>query len=248
MSKRIHIHIRVLNPVAAAIVGSNEEEMVRLAQAAGPNTDLSFRYTYNAPESIEGDYEDALAVPGTVRAAIEAQQEGADGIVINCTADTGVAACRECVTIPVVAPAQASMHLAAQLAHRFSVLTFLQRTIPRFEEMAWRWGLGHRLSSVRSVEVPVLSVQHDREKLARDLFAAGRLCVEQDGAHALILGCTAFEDVSDLLRLLFDEAGIAVLVLEPYVVAVRQAEALVTMNLSHSKLTYPPPKQFESGP
>jgi allantoin racemase len=236
------VKIRVINPVAAAVGGSNEAEIARLTAAASQQTEISFRYIADGPLSIESDYEDALAVPDTVRAAIEAEQEGMDAVLINCTADTGLAACRECVAIPVVAPSMAAMHLAAQLVHRFSVLTFLDRTIPRFEDMAHRWGLGHKLASVRSVEIPVLSISDDETTLAHDLFDVGQRCVLEDGAHALVLGCTAFELVSAQTRGLFMQANTPVVLLEPYLVALRQAEALVLMGIGHGKLSYPYPK------
>ncbi len=236
--------ILVINPVSGALGGDNEEELRRLAAFGAPGTEPVFQYLQHGPASIESDYEDALATIDTIRIAIEAEHQGAKGIVINCTCDTGLAACREAVSIPVVGTSMASMHLAAQLGHRFSVITFLKRTIPRFEDMAYRWGLGHKLASVRSVEIPLREATHDEEHLAGDLFEAGQACILEDGAHALILGCTAFELVSARLRSMFAEAELPVQLLEPYKIALRQVEGLVSMGLTHSKLTYPLPKKL----
>ncbi len=236
------IKIRVITPVLATGTPADKKETDRLISLAGPNAEVSNVYIRDGPQSIESEYEDALAVPATVEEARRAEREGADAIVLNCTADTGLKPCREVVSIPVVAPSLASMHLAAQLAHRFSVLTFLDRVNERFENMAWRWGLAHKLASVRSVRIPVLALGEDEERLAEMLFEVGRRCYEEDGAHALILGCTDFEEVSGPLRQRFVASDIPMLLLEPYLVSLRQAEALVSMQLSHSKLTYPDPK------
>jgi allantoin racemase len=217
------------------------EELNRITAAASPGTQIEIRFIQVGPIKIDSEYEDALAVPPTVEEAMAAEHEGADAIVINCTADTGLDACRECVSIPVLAPTRAAMHLAAQLSHRFSVLSFLEKVNGRFEDMAWRWGLAHQLASVRSVEVPIMEIGRDRDTLAQDLFAAGLTCYEEDGAHALIMGCTLFESVSDRVKIMFEEAGVPMLVLDPYIISVKQAEGLVRMGISHSKLTYPVP-------
>ena len=165
-----------------------------------------------------------------------------DAFVINCSADTGLAACREAVNIPVVGAAQPAFHLAAQLTHRFSVLSFLERVNQRFEEMAWNWGLAHKLASVRSVEIPLLNFFDEQDVLVQKLFDAGMQCIQEDGAHGLILGCTDFEDVYQPLKEKFQEANVPVVLFQPYVIGVYQAYQLVMMGISQSKLTYPRPK------
>lgn len=217
-----------------------EDDILRLSAAASEHTEVVCRYVDTAPLMIVGEYEDSLAVPGTVAVAVEAEQNGADAVVINCTADTALEACRECLSIPVVAPMLTAMHLGAELAHKFSVLTFSEYTYVRFEEMAWRWGLWHKFASVRSVEIPKSDINIE-DALVDELFNTGLACVEQDSAHALLMGCTQFEMLSQALRERFAAAGIPVLVIEPYLAAFRQAEILVSMGISHSKLTYPVP-------
>jgi allantoin racemase len=192
---------------------------------------VSVRYIKSGKPFIEGDYEDAYAAPGTVEAAVDAQRDGVNAVVINCTADTGYEACREQVSIPVVPPTQAAMHLSVQLAHRFSVLTFSVRTIPRFERLAWKFGLWNRLASVRSVELPLEGMNPQDEGFLEALFLQGKRCVLEDGAHSLIMGCTAFELVSPALREKFRQDGIPILILEPYLVALKTAEALARMGI-----------------
>jgi allantoin racemase len=123
------------------------------------------------------------------------------------------------------------MHLSVQLAHRFSVLTFSVRTIPRFERLAWKFGLWNRLASVRSVELPLEGMNHQDEGLLEALFLQGKRCVQEDGAHSLIMGCTAFELVSPALREKFRQEGMPILILEPYLVALKTAESLARMGI-----------------
>jgi allantoin racemase len=227
------------------VLDGEDKEANRILAFARPGAEISVKYIETGPQVIESEYEDAQAVMATVDEAIKAEKGGADAIVVNCTADTGLAQCRECVSIPVVGPAQSTMHLAAQLAHKFSVLSFLERVNPRFEEMAHRWGLAHKLVSVRSVEIPVSNVMGDKDHLVKMLFDTGMQCYREDSAHGLILGCTFFEAVADGIRMRFKQEGIPMLVLEPLLVAIRQAEILAAMNLGQSKLTYPYPGSLE---
>ena len=227
------------------VQGGEDIEVARILSLTRPGVEINVRYIKTGPEVIESEYEDALAVPATVDEAIRAEKAGADAIVVNCTADTGLVQCRECVAIPVVGPSQSTMHLAAQLAHKFSVLSFLERVNPRFEEMAHHWGFVHKLASVRSVEIPVTQVMGDKEQLVKMLFEAGMQCYREDRAHSLTLGCTLFEAVADGIRERFKQEGVPMLVLEPLLIAIRQAETLAAMKIGQSKLTYPFPSSLK---
>ncbi len=240
MSQR-KIKIRLINPLKGATTGTEKEEETRLASLAGPHTEMSFSVA-KGPPSIESRYEDALATPPTAQACIEAEKEGVDGIIINCTADTGLEVCREVVSIPVVGLSQPAMYLAAQLTHRFSVLTFLDRVNSRFEDWAVQWGMTHKLASVRSVGIPVAELDANRERLAKKLFEIGKRCVLEDGAHGLVLGCGSFEIASPRVRELFAGAKLPVILIEPYPVALHQLEDMILIGISHSKLSYLTPK------
>jgi allantoin racemase len=212
-------------------------------RAAASGIEMAIHVPHVGPSSITSRYEDALAVPQVVKACSRAEQAGADAVVVNCTADTGVEAAREVVSIPVVGVTEAAFHLASQLSHRFSVLTFSERTTTRFEEMALRWGLNHKLASVRSVEIPLYDFAYGanhQSQLVRRLVEAAMRCVQTDGAHLIILGCTAFEMVSEDLTVQFKEECLSIPILQPYLVGLRTAEILVRMGLLYSRLTYPP--------
>lgn len=209
--------------------------------AGSPGTDIVIRLPKGAPTSITSAYEDAVATPGVMAEAQAAEAEGADAVIINCTADTGAAGAREAMSIPVVAVSQAAFHLAAQLADSFSVLTFASRIAPRFFSMAHEWGMGRQLRSVRSVETPLEDI-NDHSALARDLAREATRCVQEDGAHLVILGCTDFELAAGSVRQSLAADGLHVPLLCPFAIGVRQAESLVAMGLSHSALSFPHPR------
>jgi allantoin racemase len=224
--------------------GKLDEARASSIRAAGaPGTEITIRLPHHAPTSITSQYDDARAAPSVLEQVLAAAREGADALVINCTADTAVEAAREAVAIPVVGVSEAAMHLAAQLADRFSVLTFADRIAARFFAMARRLGMAHKLVSVRSVEMPLEEIT-DRGRLAADLAQVATACVREDGAHLIILGCTDFELATLETAAHLRRAGIEVPLLRPFAIGVRQAEMLVDLALSHSKLTYPLPRDL----
>jgi len=194
------------------------------------------------PASIECEYDEALAQPDIVAKALAAEQAGADAVVIDCMGDPGMEAAREVLDVPVFGPCQTSMHVASMLAHRFSVLTVLERLAPFFEVRAGRYGVAGKLASVRAVDIPVLDLDRDRDRMVKTLTEQGVRAIEQDGAHALVFGCTGMLGCADALAAALAEAGHAgVPVIDPMPVTLRVAAGLVASGLAHSGRTYPAP-------
>ena len=235
------IRIDVVQATVPA-TGKLDETRIRAIQAAGsPRTEIQIRMPQDAPTSISSRFEDAIAVQGVLTQVIAAENEGADAVVVNCTADTAVQAAREAVRIPVIGVSEASFHLASQLSDRFALLTFAERIAPRFRSMARAWGLAHRLVAVRSIETPLEEVTPS-EELVEDLVSEIRSTVKEDGAHLVILGCTDFELSAESVAARLRDEGLDVPLVKPFQTGVHLAESLVAMGISHSKLTYPLPR------
>jgi allantoin racemase len=106
--------------------------------------------------------------------------------------DPALDATRELVSIPVIKPAQASMSLASMLGERFSVVTVLRNVVPLFWRLARKYGFKSRLSSVRYIEIPVLEIEKEKIDVETKLINESKKAIEEDGADAIILGCTGF--------------------------------------------------------
>lgn len=167
--------------------------------------------------------------------AERAEEEGYDAVMTDCTEDGPLEALRERLSIPVVGPLEASMHLAAMLGKKFSIIALRGHEEPLFREQARETGLADRLVSVREVDVnfPELEEFGD-QKLKEDLFRESKLAIEEDGADVLILGCTSFVEVEEWLS---KELGVPVL--QPGNVAIKVAELLHDLNLTQSRKAYP---------
>jgi allantoin racemase len=194
------------------------------------------------PASIECEFDEALAVPGVVVEAIKAERAGADAIIIDCMGDPGLKAAREVVSIPVLGPADASMHLAAMLAHRFSVVTVLESVVPMIENLAKVYGVSEKLASVRVIDIPVLELEAAPERLTSELSQASLAAVEEDGAHAIVLGCTGFLGCAEAVDAALKAKGYDLPVIDPIPATVCVAAAVVRAGLRHSKRTYGTPR------
>lgn len=193
------------------------------------------------PASIESEFDEALAIPDTIRLAIEAERAGAHAIVIDCMGDPGIASCREAVSIPVLGPCQTSLHVAAMLGHRFSFITVLDRLRGMLDHIVAGYGLTGSYAAFEAVNVPVLDIGHDVDKLGLLLAEKAIKTVREDHAGAIVLGCTGFMGLAEVIRarLLGEELDVPVIDAIP--LTIRLADTLVKCGLSHSKYIYPMP-------
>lgn len=233
------IDVRVVSPIVTR--GFRKISDLKALEYAGVT--VSHAEIRTGPGSIESEFEAAVSVPGTIAEVIRAQSEGVDAVVIDCMGDPGLRAAREVVSIPVLGPCETGMHIASMLGHRFSVLTVMRRLRAAFENTAAVAGLSTKLASVRSVDIPVLELEQDLDRTKAMLVMEGVRAVEEDGAEALIFGCTGLMGCAASLREGLLARGIDVPVIDPIPTAVSVAAALVRSNLSQSKLTFPSPPE-----
>ena len=232
--------IRVVVPICHSTF--NNEALREFTQYASPGTEISVANIAEGPRSIESEYEEAMSVPGILALVQQAEQDGCDAVISDCFGDPGVRPGRELVNIPVIGPAEASFLLAAGLGHRFSVVTVLKNVVPMIEHLVEKVGVWSRLASVRTIDIPVLGLQHIepmKNALHREMCAA----IANDDAHVLVLGCTGMMGVAEDLQARLHRQGFQCPVVSPTAAAVRLAETLVGLRLHYSQLTYMRPKE-----
>lgn len=236
------IEIRILVPVVASEMLPGPDEIVETyAGLERPGVRISCAMIETGPASIEGRTEEARAVPGLIELARAAEAEGVDALVVDCMGDPGVDVLREVVSIPVLGPAQTSMHVAANLGHRFSILTVLERSRPVVEEQVHKAGLGSKLASVRVVDLPVLEIESDSDRTLQMLIERAEQAAREDRADMIIPGCTGYVGLAARIEEALARRGLAARVLDPMPLTIRTAVALVEGGHSHSKTAYMPP-------
>ncbi len=220
--------ILVVNPNSTA--GMTARIGAAARAAAGAGVEIAAVNPASGPASIEGYYDEAFAVPGMIQAIEAGEAAGADASVIACFDDTGLEAARCAAAGPVIGIGEAAFHCASLIAHRFSVVTTLKRSIAPIEANLVKYGLAARCAKVRACDIRVLDLEDPaagaRAKLSAEIFRAR----EEDGVDAIVLGCAG---MADLAAELAKEHGLQVI--DGVAAAVRLAEALVGLGLKTAK-------------
>lgn len=230
------MRILVVNPNTTL---SMTEKIAASARAvAAPGTGIVAATPADGPASIEGYYDEAFCLPGLLQTVRDGVADGAQAVVVACFDDTGVDACRQLVPVPVIGICQAAMQTAVLLAHGFSVVTTLGRSVPIIERLAFGYGMERHCRRVRAAEVPVLDLENDPHAAALRIRHEVHAAFAEDGAEAVLLGCAGMTELAGALTA---EAGAPVI--DGVAAAVKIAEALIGQGLVTSKIgAYAPPR------
>jgi allantoin racemase len=233
--------IMVINPnTSESMTNHIRKEVEKIKRS---DTVLTVVCPSKGPETIESAYDEAYAIPPTLELVKKANQEGYDAVILACFSDPGLEAAKEVSKIPVVGIEESTLHLAAMLGARFSIMTPRKTRIPMRTEHVHMRGLGHFLASVRSLDLSVADTDRYPEKTKQRVFEVAQKAVEEDGAEVIILGCAGMAGYAPEL-----EAKLNIKVLDPTAVALKVAEAMVDLGLTHSKramFAFPPEKVFK---
>ena len=216
--------ILIVNPNTTASMTATIGAAARTV--AAPDTEISAVTSSMGPASIEGFYDEAFAVPGLIRALLEAPD--ADAGIIACFDDTGLDAARSVARFPVVGICEAALVTAGQLAKRIAIVTTLPRSIVPLEELVRRYGFAGR-ALVTACNVAVLDLEKPGSDAAEKLDAEIALALDK-GAEAIVLGCAGMADLALTLS-----AKFGVPVIDGVAAAVKQAEALIGLKLTTSR-------------
>jgi allantoin racemase len=215
--------IRVVNPNTTESMTATIGACARAV--AGPGTRIEAVTPQMGPASIESHYDEALAVPGVLRAVLDGESEGADGYVVACFGDPGLDAARELARGPVIGIAEAAMHAATFLGRGFSVVTTLGRTTGRARELARAYGFAEACLGVHACEIPVLDLETDPDA-ARVITERCARALESDDSDVVVLGCAGMADLCKRIS-----TALGVPVVDGVAAATVFVQGLVTMGL-----------------
>jgi allantoin racemase len=236
------VKLLVVNPNSSETVTGVIMESARRAAAAG--TELIPVTTKGGTKNIDSAFGDYLSGAYMIRTCLDAVAvHRPDAVVLAGFGRVGIDALKEALAIPVVSISEASMAIASLLGHRFTTLTMLQQFIPYQQDLVRYYGFEAKCASVRAINVNVEQCVTDRERTLAELSAEIRTIVADDRAEVVILACAGLCGYDQELSRL---AGIPVL--DPVAVAVKVAEGLVALGLSHSKVRKfaHPPQSLDS--
>ena len=213
------------------------------AELRTPGVEYAFVPVKNSCHNADSAYELLILDAYVTEAGLSSEQEGFDAVVMDTVSDSGLAALRSRLSIPVLGPGLVQQHVAAMLGKRFSILTMWDRWISMYEKTMAEYGTRSFCASIRSIDV-----RPDQEQLLAGkedlvfeaLERAGRTAVEQDGADVLLIGSTTMHQAVEHLRRTLD-----VPVINPGPLAIKMAEMFVLLGLSHSKHAYKSPEVIQ---
>jgi len=220
--------IMVINPnTSQSMTDHLRQELERIKR---PETELTVVCAERGPETIESAYDEAYAIPPTLDLVKKANREGYDAVILACFSDPGLEAAKEISEIPVIGIEEATLHIAAMLGARFSVLTPRKERIPSKEAHVHMRGLDYFLASVRSLDLSVAETDAHPEKTKKRILEVAQKAADEDGAEVIVLGCAGMAGYAPEI-----EEKLLVKVLDPTAVALKIAEAMAGLGLVHSK-------------
>ncbi|MDB5893143.1 MAG: Hydrogenase expression protein HupH [Rhodoferax sp.] len=232
---------KILVVVPFAMSGDNLLLRQQQLQGLQFGSDLQFEYrpVKAGPVNYSSHHDFVLADAAIFEAGCRAQDEGYAAVCIDTMSDSGVAALRSVLDIPVFGPGKVSMLTALMLGDRFSILTMASRWKPLYKKALDELGMHHKCASVRAIEMPadnqgLLSGKED--EVFPLLEAAAMKAIEVDGAEVLILGSTTMHQAHAYLQ-----QRLPVPIINPGPLSYKMAEAALALGHSHSRVGYPKP-------
>ena len=119
---------------------------------------------------------------------------------------------------------------ATLLATGFSVVTTLTRTCVIAEHLVLQYGFERRCKGIHGTDIAVLDLDNPASGAFERILACAQAALEHDRSGAIVLGCAGMADLCEALQ-----QRLGVPVIDGVAVAVRFAEALVSLKLGTSK-------------
>ena len=195
-----------------------------------PGVDYEFVPVRNSCHNADSAYELLLLDMYIAEAGFASEDEGYDAVVMDTVSDSGLAALRSRLSIPVLGPGLVQQHVAAMLGKRFSILTMWERWRPLYEKTMAEYGTGHYCASIRSIGKRPDQEQllAGREEIVFDaLEREGRAAIEEDHADVILIGSTTMHQSVEHLR-----RTLGVPVINPGPLTIKLAELFVTLGLT----------------
>jgi Asp/Glu/hydantoin racemase len=201
------------------------------AVSLGPEIAFDFESVRVAPRNYVSAADMSLADFGVMEAGLEAQRRGYDAVCIDTMSDSGVAALRSELDIPVIGPGRASMLMAMMLGNRFSIVAMWPHWRHLYDKTLKELGFERHCASIRSIDVTP-----DNQALLGfpQLLDCARRCIDEDGAEVILLGSTTMHQAHGYLA-----GHLPVPVINPGPLTYKLAETVLGLGLSHSRKAYP---------
>ncbi len=212
------IKILIINPNSNP--SATEGIQINADAYAGDEFEVKAIGNAGGPECIDVEADRVAAAPGMEKILRE-NEDKYDAFVVSCHCDPNVPLLRSITDKPVVGIGMASMHMAAMLGEKWSIISCGEATIPEKKEQVKRYGLDGNCVSYRPA--PPIEGGSDEENTMQQRFLRGaKVAVEQDGAKVIVPAICGFPKLDSIV-----EAGTGAKVMDGVACAMYMARDLV---------------------
>jgi allantoin racemase len=233
--------IMVINPNTSESMTDHIRKELELIKRT--DTELVVTCPDEGPVTIESSYDQAFAIPPTLKLVDKANREGFDAVIIAAFCDPGLEAAKEISNILVLGIQEVTLHMAAMLGARFTVVTMTEHHVPKKYQEARHYMMEQPLASVRPLGLTVAETHTDPVRTKQQVMKIARQAAEEDGAEVIILGCAGMVGYAQEI---VKELGVTVL--DPTTLTFKICESMVEAGVVHSKralFAKPPAKEFK---
>ena len=135
-----------------------------------------------------------------VEQILAAGRGGADGVLVACSGDPGIAEGRTLLSVPVVGPMEAALHLACTYGYKLGIVTVADRSWSEYcDMMTNNYGLGSRLAGVKSIKIPSMeafTVGFEKPEVVANAVAETAEELVEQGADAIVIGSAGLSVIS----------------------------------------------------
>lgn len=192
---------------------------------------------------VDSYYGDLVLDMYLTEAGLRAEAEGFDAVVMDTASDAGLLPLRSRLKIPVLGPGIVSYAVGIILGKRFSIITMFKGWEHLYEKNLDTYGLWSKCASIRSIgvvpNVEALFAGKEQEMFKR-LEEESVKAINDDRADVILLGSTTMHQAGEYLS-----NHLPVPVVNPGPVAIKMAETISELGLSHSKIAYPTPATLQ---
>ena len=189
---------------------------------------------------LNADPSDSFILPEILEKIVESENNGMDAIIVDCMEDPGVEEGRRLVKIPVIGPGHAAMNMAVVLGHKFSILYPMEQLV-FIHQLIHKYQLSSMLASIKFLPCGLEGIITDSKSSMESLQQTAIEAIVEDGAATIVPVCSLTSVLIQPVQKFLHEKGHIVPVIDGAAAAVKLAENLVDMGLSHSRVTYPLP-------
>lgn len=228
----MNIKVMYLNPIGSSDYDRVFADMIERYKYPSTCADIVSMNPASVPAAMNNlEYRayESFIVNDTVKAARYASEHDYDAMVIGCFYDPALHDAREISgNTVVVAPCQASIVTALNIANNFSILIGKTKWETQMRQTVHEYGYSDKLASFQAVGLRVAEFHEDPERTRECLQAAAVEAVRVHKAEAIILGCTLeigfYRELQEYLNGPEAFPGAGIPVIDPSIAAFKAAE------------------------